>query len=458
MPTKETEQKRLERLQERFRNEPEFFHREVLGYEPWERQLEISRSIRDYRNTAIRSCNGAGKTFHIAHEGLRFLFAYAPAVVINTAPVWTQVENQYWRYFRDAYNKARYPLGGKLLKTQLNIDEKWFAMGLANDPDRMEAFQGWHAENIMVIFDEASGISPKIYEAALGAMAGGHIVRFVLIGNPTQNSGPFYDAFKDPTYNHIRISALDVPNVRERRQIVPGLVTHDWVDEMKAKYGEESDIYRVRVLGQFPRHASDTLISIDSVESAFNADRELYGLDDDVSGLDVARFGDDNSALVRRTGNKAKVEWVVYGNNTMELAGRAALYLRANKGTKLFVDITGGLGAGVFDRLKEQPDIAGRVYGVNVAGKARDEATYINIRVESWCNVRDWLKDAVLEKHEGFYQLAQPKYKLTSSGKLQLEGKEDMKKRGVASPDVGDALALTLSRATEGDNLGLVWL
>lgn len=458
MPTKETEQKRLERLQERFRNEPEFFHREVLGYEPWERQLEISRSIRDHRNTAIRSCNGAGKTFHIAHEGLRFLFAYAPAVVINTAPVWTQVENQYWRYFRDAYNKARYPLGGKLLKTQLNIDEKWFAMGLANDPDRMEAFQGWHAENIMVIFDEASGISPKIYEAALGAMAGGHIVRFVLIGNPTQNSGPFYDAFKDPTYNHIRISALDVPNVRERRQIVPGLVTHDWVDEMKAKYGEESDIYRVRVLGQFPRHASDTLISIDAVESAFNAERELYGLDDDVSGLDVARFGDDNSALVRRTGNKAKVEWVVYGNNTMELAGRAAIYLRANKTTKLFVDITGGLGAGVFDRLKEQPDIAGRVYGVNVASKPRDEATYINIRVESWCNVRDWLKDAVLEKHEGFYQLAQPKYKLTSTGKLQLESKEDMKKRGVASPDVGDALALTLSRATEGDNLGLVWL
>lgn len=112
----------------------------------------------------------------------------------------------------------------------------------------------------------------------------------------------------------------------------------------------------------------------------------------------------------------------------------------------------------VFDRLKEQPDISGRVYGVNVAGKPRDDATYINIRIESWSNVRDWLKDAVLEKHEGFYHLAQPKYKITSAGKLQLESKEDMKKRGVASPDVGDALALTLSRATEGDNLGLVWL
>lgn len=452
------EVRRLAKLQERFRNEPEFFHREVLGYEPWERQLEISRSIRDHRNTAIRSCNGAGKTFHIAHEALRFLFAYAPAVVINTAPVWTQVENQFWRYFRDAYNKAAYPLGGKLLKTQLNIDEKWFAMGLANDPDRMEAFQGWHAENIMVIFDEASGISPKIYEAALGAMAGGHVVRFVLIGNPTQNSGPFYDAFKDPTFNKIRISALDVPNVSRRRQVVPGLITHDWVDEMAIKYGTDSDIYAVRVLGEFPKNASDTLISIDAVETAIGSDCELTVQDDDVSGLDVARFGEDDSALVRRRGNHAQVEWTVNGNNTMTLAGKAALYLRQNKSTKLFIDITGGLGAGVFDRLKEQPDVSARVYGVNVAGKPRDEKTFINIRVESWVNVRDWLRDAVLEKHEGWYQLANPKYKITSTGKLQLEGKEDMKKRGVASPDVGDALALTLSRPTEGDNLGLVWL
>lgn len=442
----------------RFRNDPAFFHQHVLGHEPWEKQLEISESIRDHRNTAIRSCNGAGKTYHIAREALRFLYAYGPALVINTAPTWTQVENQFWRNVRDAYQKARAPLGGHLLKTKLDIDEDWFAMGLANDEHRMEAFQGWHAKNIMVVFDEASGISPKIYEAAAGAMAGGETVRFVQIGNPTQNSGPFFDSFRDPNFNKIKISAFDVPNVRERRQVIPGLVTHEWVEEMRQKYGEHSDIYRVRVGAEFPLQASDTLISIDAVEKCFNADRELYGLDDDVSGLDVARFGDDNSALIRRTGNKAKVEWVVYGNNTMELAGRAAMYLRANKTTKLFIDITGGLGAGVYDRLKEQPDIAGRVYGVNVAAKPRDEATFINIRIESWTNVRDWLKDAVLEKHEGFYQLAQPRYKITSAGKMQLESKEDMKKRGVRSPDAADALALTLSRATEGSNLGVIWL
>lgn len=457
MASVEIDVKTAQKLQYRIREEPEFFHREVLGYEPWERQLEISRSIRDNRNTAIRSCNGAGKTFHIAHEALRFLFAYSPAVVLNTAPIWTQVENQYWRYFRDAYNKARYPLGGKLLKTSYNIAENWFAMGLANDENRMEAFQGWHAENILIVFDEASGISPKIYQAALGAMAGGKIVRFVLIGNPTQNSGPFYDAFKDPSFNKIRISAYDVPNVAERKQIIPGLVTHEWVDELALKYGEDSDVFKVRALGEFPMHASDTLISIDLVERSFGADRELINQHDEIIGLDPARFGDDDSAFVHRKGNWAKVIEVVNGNNTMELAGKSIQYLRQNKGAKLYIDII-GLGSGIYDRLKEQPEVSSRVYGVNSASTPRNPAEYINIRMESWANVKEWLRDAVIEKHEGFYELANPKYKITSAGKMQLESKEDMKKRGVASPNVGDALALTLSRATEGSSLGITWI
>lgn len=445
-------------LKERFWQDPEFFHREVLGFTPWAKQIEIGESIRDHRNTAVRSCNGAGKTYYIAHEALRFLYSFPNSAVINTAPTWTQVENQFWRYFRSAYTNALVPLGGKLLKTELSIGETWYAKGIANNPDNVASFQGWHAENMMMIFDEGSGIPPKIWEAAVGAMSGGTVVRFIVIGNPNVNSGPFYDAFKDPTFNKIRISAFDIPNVIEKRVVVPGLTDHHFVEEIATRYGINSSAYKVRVLGEFPDHASDTLISLDLIENAFNADRELINQDDDITGLDVARFGDDDSALVRRIGNKAKVEWVINGNNTMELAGKSALYLRANPTTSLYIDITGGLGAGVFDRLREQPDIADRVFGVNVAGTARDAATYINIRVESWANVGEWLRDAVLEKHEGFYELAQPKYKITSAGKMQLESKEDMKKRGVQSPNVGDALALTLSRPTEGGNLGITWI
>lgn len=446
-------------LQERIWQDPEFFHREILGYEPWEKQLQISESIRDNRNTAVKSANGVGKTYHVAHEALRFLYSGPDSVVINTAPTWTQVENQFWRYFRKAYKTAQFQLGGKLLKTELNIDETWFAKGIANNPDNVASFQGWHAKRMLFIFDEGSGIMSPIWQAAFGAMSGGELVRFLVLGNPNENSGPFYDCFSDPTFGgKITISAFDVPNVIERRPVIPGLTDHHFVEDLERRYGKDSNVYKVRALGEFPDQATDTLISINLIVNAFDADREHQNPDDDVTGLDVARFGDDDSALVRRQGNKAKVEWVVNGNDTMVLAGKSAIYLRANPKTKLFIDITGGLGAGVFDRLREQPDIAHRVFGVNVAGTARDDITYINIRIESWDTVKEWLRDAILEKHEGFYELAKPKYKITSAGKMQLESKEEMKKRGVPSPNVGDALALTLSKPTEGDNLGVVWI
>ena len=444
-------------LKDRIWSDPVFFHSEILGYEPWKKQLEISNSIRDHRNTAVRSCNGAGKTFHVAREALRFLYSFPNSVVINTAPTWTQVENQFWRYFREAHKTALVNLGGNLLKTELTITDTWFAKGIANNPDNVASFQGWHAENIMMIFDEASGIPPVIWEAAIGAMSGGQMVRFVVIGNPNLNSGPFYNAFKDPTFNKLRISAFDIPNVIEKRPVIPGLTDHHFVEEVASRYGENSDAYKVRVLGEFPNQASNTLISLDLIENAFNADRECQEQDKQYIGLDPARFGDDDSAFVFRQGNFAKVLEVINGNNTMELAGKAVKYLRDYKHADIYIDVI-GLGAGIYDRLKEQPSISGRVYGVNSAGKPRQPDEFINIRAESWMNVREWLRDAILDKHEGFYELANPMYKMTSAGKTQLEGKEEMKKRGVRSPNVGDALALTLSRPTEGDNLGVVWL
>lgn len=444
-----------EQLAKKIKDDPEFFFSEVLGVTPWAKQLEIIHSVRDNRKTAVRSCNGAGKTYILPRIALWFLFAYPQSVVINTAPTHRQMEHQYWRNFRDAHATAKYPLGGTLLQTRFDISEDWYALGLTTKANDVEKFQGWHAKNIMVVFDEASGISPAIYESALGALAGGGVVRFVLIGNPTQNSGAFYDAFKDPTFHKIHISAFDIPNVKERKQIIQGLTTHEWVDEMKEKYGEESDIYKVRVLGEFPMHASDTLISIGAIDGAFDADRERYG-EEEIIGVDVARYGDDSSAFVYRKGNFAKLLRKVGGHSTMEIAGLCKQYAREYPKARFFVDVV-GVGAGVYDRLKEQTDISDRVFGVNSAGKPNSDE-YLNIRAESWGNVRTWLKDAVIERHEDFYQLANPKYKITSNGKIQLESKDDMKKRGVSSPDVGDALALTLSKATEGESLGVVFI
>ena len=445
-------------LIKKIKAEPFFFYEKILGDTLWEKQKEIVEKSEKHRRVSIMSCNGAGKTYLIPRMALRFLIAYPNSVVINTAPTWRQVENQYWRHFRDAYNKAKYVIGGQLLKTQFNFQEGWFAMGIASDIKNVASFQGWHARNVMVIFDEASGIPKPIWEAVEGLISGGVHVRFLCVGNPNTNTGDFIDTFSSNLYENVYISAFDLPNVKEKRQVIPGLSTYEWVEEMRVKYGEDSDVWRVRVLGKPPKTGSNALIGLDLVESAFNADRERYGADIKKLGVDVARFGDDKTALVLRTGNFARVVEVIEKFDTMSVAGVVAKFLRDNKDVDAYIDITGGLGAGVFDRLREQPDIAGRVYGVNVAGQARDPKTYINIRIESWDEMKGWLKDAILEKHEGFYQLASPKYKITSNGKIQLESKDDMKKRGISSPDVGDALALTLSRATEGENLGVVWI
>lgn len=447
----------VEAIVAKIRDNPRYYFHDILGVELWQKQEDILSSIRKHRRTAVRSCNSAGKTWFIARLALWFLSAYPFSVVINTAPTHRQVENQFWRHLRSAYKQSKMNLGGKLLKTQLNIDEDWFALGFSTQDGEggMEAFQGWHSKNILVIIDEASGVHKRIFEAVEGAMAGGSVVRLVLIGNPTRNTGDFAEAFKDPSYSKIHIAASDIPNVRQKRQVIEGLATWEWVQEMKAKYGEDSDIYRVRVDGEFPRKNSDTMIPLELIENALDADRERYG-DEEVIGLDPARFGDDKAAFVRRKGNYAEVLEVIDKCDTMALAGKGVFYLKKYPETKLRIDIV-GLGAGIFDRLKEIPEVAARVQGVNSAASPNDKESYVNLRAESWDDTKAWLRDAVLKKDEGFYELAGPKYKLNSQGKIQLESKDDMKKRGVKSPNVGDALVLTLSRPTEGAVPLILW-
>lgn len=439
----------------KIKDQPEFFFKDILGVELWDKQKEIVESVKKNRRTTVRSCNGAGKTFLVPRLALWYLIAFPYSIVINTAPTWRQIEGQYWKHFRDGYNNAKYQLGGDLLKTQFNFQENWFAMGVASNVNNVANFQGWHGKNILVIFDEASGIPPIIWEAVEGLISGGANTRFLAIGNPNSNSDMFAQTFSDQHYNKIHISAFDLPNVKEKKEVIRGLSNYEWVEEIKSKYGEDSNVWRVRVLGEPPTQDDNSLISIDLIENCFNSDREKYGTDEKI-GLDVARFGSDKSAFVYRKGNYAKVLEIIDKNDLMELAGKAKQYLKQYPNADLYIDIVGS-GAGVFDRLREQPDVSERVFGVSSSGKAYDDS-YVNIRMESWANVKNWLKDGILEKHEGFYQLAKPKYKITSNGKMQLEGKEDMKKRGVNSPDVGDAFALTLSKATEGENIGIVWI
>jgi len=476
----------LEKISDLIQNDLDYFFVDILGVELWKIEKEIIGSIRDNRKTAVRSCHSSGKTFTLSRAALWFLYAFPPAVVIDTAPTDRQVRNQFWREFRLAHQKAHMPLGGELLKTQFNLAEDWYAFGFSTRETTgdtvADKFQGFHGKNILIIVDEASGVSESIFEAIDGSMSSGLTVRLVYIGNPTRRDGSFANAFSDPSFKHIHISAFDTPNffqngilsvddlieekVKQAKIIMPGLASPDWALDMKRKYTVDSDVFRVRVLGNFPTKSSDTLIGIDLVELASNRqlpelktdeEKEEWAAVPEIIGVDVARYGDDNTVIVYRKGNYAKVLDKMQGQNTMATAGMVRRLLLEYPKARAQIDII-GIGSGVYDRLAEQSDIAHRVAGVNVAQAADDKELYKNIRAEGWDMAKDWLKTAVLEPDEDWYQLTKPKYKIISSGQMQLESKDDLKKRKINSPDVADALVLTLVQPTESGDLDVVML
>jgi len=443
--------------QENIKADPTLFFEKTLGVTLWEKQLEIVESIRDHKRTTVRSCNSAGKTKVMGDAVLWYLFAYAPCIVVTTAPTFKQVKNQLWKNIKRSHAHAKTNLGGYVKQTELEFADDWYAIGVATkDGDAgMESMQGWHSPNILFVIDESSGVGRPVKEAIEGGMIG-EGSRLVEIGNPTKPSGDFFDSFSSPLYNKIHISAFDTPNVIAGETVIHGLVTKEWIEDVKTKYGEDSDVYRVRVLGEFPKKDTDTLISFDLVESAIDAEREEYG-EEEFIGLDPSRKGHDMAAFIYRKGNFAKVLETIEKTDTMVLAGKSIKYLKEFPNARLRIDII-GLGAGTFDRLREQPKFSDRVEGVNVAVAAQDKEQFLNLRAEGWQVMREWLRDAILEEHKDWYELAAPKYKLTSKGQVQLESKDDMAKRGVKSPNVGDALALTFQKPTEGGILAPMWI
>lgn len=417
---------------------PEWFVQNILGNRLWKKQKEILNAVWKHKRVAIRSCHASGKTFTASNVVLTFLAAFPESAVITTAPTARQVEHVLWREIRGMVANSKYPLADKEpLKTKWELAENWFALGLSvNQP---EAFQGFHNKHILFVVDEASGVADEIFEAIEGGLSGG-TSKLLMIGNPTRNSGYFYEAFKQSNVKKIRISAFDTPNLEGPGHYIKGLVTKGWIKEVEGKYGKDSDFYRVRVLGDFPKSEADSFIGLDLVEKAVQ-NSALHG-EKEYIGVDVARFGGDETVLMYRKGNYAKILEKIQKKDTMETVGRVVVHARDFPNARICVDSI-GVGAGVVDRLMELSEVRDRTYGVNVALKAVDSENYLNSRAEAYWDLKEWLKDANLEPGEDWFQLTNMKYKFTSKGQLQMESKDDMKKRGIKSPDVADALMLT---------------
>ena len=421
------------------KKDPLWFMENVLGWElpPWDKQIEIVHAIRDFDRVTVRSGHGVGKTYIVSRIALWFLYTHVPSIVLTTAPTFRQVETVLWGEIRQAHRNARVKLGGTLLQTQIKIDDKWYALGFStDDADRM---QGYHEENILIIFDEAAGIPEEIWNAADGLLASPN-AKLLAIGNPTSVDSRFYQTHKDPTFHKIHISCYDHPNVKEKRIIYPKMVTYEWVVEMKRKWGENSPLYQAKVLGEFPEQETNTLIPIawldECIASTVPTVGENYAL-----GVDIARFGDDSTVIAVVKGNTL-LELKVYSKeDLMQTTGRIVNAIKKYSPEYVNIDDT-GLGGGVVDRLRE---LGYKVNGINFGSSAEDKEHFADKRTEIYWNLRERIQRKeiqLLNDPELHGDLTSPRYKYTSKGQIKLESKEELKSRLGRSPDKGDAVAL----------------
>lgn len=317
-----------------------------------------------------------------------------------------------------------------------------------------EAFAGLHnrGRRIVLIFDEASSIADKIWEVAEGALTDEDTeIIWLALGNPTRNVGRFRECFGK--YRHLwSIRHIDSRTVEGTNKA--------YLDEMVATYGEDSDIVKVRVRGQFPSASSMQFIGTDLVQAATERVLAASGFLDSypvVFGLDHARFGDDSTVLAIRQGTDARSRpWRVWnGATSMEIAGDVAAEATRHKADAIFVDAGGPNAGGVIDRLRQLLGTRAAVFEINFGGKGR-EATWngevrtrtANKRAEMYTNLRAWLDRGTIPDHPRLVQdLTVIEYTYNTDNAVLLERKEHLRSRGLQSTDWSDALALTFAEA-----------
>lgn len=428
----------------RYRDKPVLFAQEVLGVEPDPWQADLMKAVASgERRISVRSGHGVGKSTTVAILCLWYLMTRYPVKIVITAPTSAQLFDALFAEIKRWINVM--PLN---LQQLLNVKsdrieivaapETGFISARTSRAENPEALQGIHADNVLLIADEASGVPEAVFEAAAGSMSGEEACT-ILLGNPTRSSGFFFDThnrLKDQWWTR-RVSCVDSPRVSDA-----------YVEEMKQRYGEDSNAYRVRVLGEFPLSDDDTIIPIHLIESAMHRDIEPDPTARAIWGLDVARFGSDRSALAKRRGQSITEVKRWAGLDLMQLTGAVVAEYRAlpphDRPSEIIVDSI-GLGAGVVDRLREL-NLPAR--GVNVSEAPSLKGTYQNLRAELWFSTKAWLERrgcSLVKDEDLLAELAAPRFKFTSSGKMQVEGKDEMRKRGLRSPDLADAVCLTMA-------------
>jgi phage terminase large subunit len=412
-----------------------------LGAALWAKQREIVASVEVNPRTSVRSCHGIGKSFIASRIAVAFLYTRPNSVVITTAPTARQVREILWREIGDCVKRAK--LEGRCLTQSLELGPKWYARGLSTDePDK---FQGFHARDLLLIVDEAAGVSREIFAAADGILTSAG-ARCLLIGNPTTTEGRFFDTHHKlrGAWNCLAISAFESPNFTG--EPLPAgttdcLVSPQWVENAAEEWGVDSPLYQAKVLGNFPDISEDGLISLQWVEAA--AERLPAGEGDVVIGVDVARHGACETAVYVTRGDSVIAFDAWRKADFNHSCGKILTLYRDHNARRIRIDAT-GMGVGLADMLKAA---GARVDYVVVGESARDKKRFKLLRDELWWGLREKLKHgrvAGLTDQRTAAQLTAIKYSFNSHGQILIESKDELTKRSLPSPDRADALCLAV--------------
>ena len=468
--------------QRAFRTDPLKFAKRVLNVEPWQKQRDILNALAVNQQVAVRSCNGAGKTFTAAVAVLWWLMSYDNAIVITTAPSERQVKELLWREIRRLYMPHRDTIGGKLTRTRLDFAANRYAYGFSTNTE--DRFQGFHSGNILVIVDEASGVDEFIYYAIDGILTTQN-AKLLMIGNPHGLAGTFYDAFHKnrKQFHTVHVSAFDTPAFTEAgitpeniadmeypdpvdedtdddqqpdptpqdSKIPYGLSTPRWALRLFNSHGPQSSVYQTRVAGQFPSEANDTLIALRDIESAVKRPHLVQPDDKPIVGLDIARFGDDKTVIIVRHGMRVLHIEELRKSDLVNTTGRVITVADEFKARHIMIDEV-GIGAGVLDTLKQDRKFI--TTGINGGARSDDPNKYGNLRAQIFDGLRQRFADSQISipnDPELISQLASLTYRYNARGQLLLESKEIIKGHGRQSPDKADALAYAFAehRATK---------
>ncbi|RJX40884.1 terminase B [Paenibacillus pinisoli] len=455
----------IAQLLELYWDDPVAFGEDMLGFEPDEWQRAVMMDVALYRLTSVRSGQGVGKTGLEASLIIWYLCCRPNCRVVCTAPTKQQLNDVLWAEVAKWLETSMVKNLLKWTKTKVYMighEKRWFAT--ARTATKPENMQGFHEDYMLFIVDEASGVADPIMEAIMGTLTGDEN-KLLMCGNPTRTSGVFYDSHNRDR-GRFRTHKVDSrTSNRTSKENIQMLID---------KYGAESDVVRVRVYGEFPKAEADAFIALELAEMAAGANIDPTG---DVLhlGVDVARFGDDETVIAPRIGMKVfklkchnKQDTMVTAGWVIALARDMIRKYSQLRNVEIKVDDS-GVGGGVTDRLNEvirEEGLKGwRVTPINNGSKPthKEEEHYENRGTETWADLRDLLQESFSKHIQGqpvslelpnderlVTQLTQRKYRMTSKGKIALERKEDMKKRGLDSPDRADAVVLAFAQPERG--------